>query len=76
MHAPLQPERVSEIRREIFIWIRCNPLKRPDSAKEKQGNPSFFVGGQKRRAAVELWRTYGNGVRARPRALLDSTPVD
>jgi hypothetical protein len=27
----------------FFIWIRCNPLKRPDSAKEKQGNSSFFA---------------------------------
>jgi hypothetical protein len=41
--ADLQPERVSEGGRQIFIWIRCNPLKRPDSAKEKQGNASFFV---------------------------------
>jgi hypothetical protein len=29
-------------RREFLIWIRCNPLKSPDSAKEKQGNPSLF----------------------------------
>jgi hypothetical protein len=25
---------------DCFIWIRRNPLKNPDSAKEKQGNPS------------------------------------
>jgi hypothetical protein len=30
-------------RGKFFIWIRCNPLKSPDPAKEKQGNPSFFV---------------------------------
>jgi hypothetical protein len=27
---------------DYFIWIRRNPLKSPDSAKEIQGNPSFF----------------------------------
>jgi hypothetical protein len=26
----------------FFIWIRCNPLKRPNSAKGIQGNPSLF----------------------------------
>jgi hypothetical protein len=26
----------------FFIWIRCNPLKSPDSAKGIQGNPSDF----------------------------------
>jgi hypothetical protein len=26
----------------FFIWIRCNPLKSPDSAKGFQGNPSLF----------------------------------
>ena len=25
---------------DFFIWIRCNPLKSPDSAKEIQGNAS------------------------------------
>jgi hypothetical protein len=25
----------------FFIWIRCTPLKTPDSTKEQQGNPSF-----------------------------------
>jgi hypothetical protein len=31
------------VRREDFsIWIRRNPLKRPDSTKEIQGNPSYF----------------------------------
>jgi hypothetical protein len=29
--------------KEFFIWIRCNPLKSPDSAKGIQGNPSLFV---------------------------------
>jgi hypothetical protein len=28
---------------DFFIWIRCNLLKSPDPAKEKQRNPSFFV---------------------------------
>jgi hypothetical protein len=27
----------------FLIWFRRNPLKSPDSAKEKQGNPSFFA---------------------------------
>jgi hypothetical protein len=30
-------------RKDFFIWIRCNPLISPDSAKEIQGNPSFFL---------------------------------
>jgi hypothetical protein len=29
-------------RSKIFIWIRRNPLKSPDSAKGIQGNASFF----------------------------------
>jgi hypothetical protein len=37
----LQPERVSAEKWKFFTWIRRNPLKSPDSAKEKQGNPSF-----------------------------------
>jgi hypothetical protein len=28
--------------KKFFIWIRRNPLKSPDSAKEIQGNPSDF----------------------------------
>jgi hypothetical protein len=28
---------------DFFIWIRCNPLKSPDSAKGIQGNASFFA---------------------------------
>jgi hypothetical protein len=28
---------------DFFIWIRCNPLKSPDSAKGFQGNPSYFA---------------------------------
>jgi hypothetical protein len=32
----------SEGGKDFFIWIRCNPLKSPDSAKEIQRNPSFF----------------------------------
>jgi hypothetical protein len=35
----LQPGRVLRARGKFFIWIRCNPLKSPDSTKEKQGNP-------------------------------------
>ena len=27
---------------KFFIWIRRSPLKRPESAKGIQGNPSFF----------------------------------
>jgi hypothetical protein len=30
---------------DFFIWIRCNALKRPNSAKEKQGKASFFAWG-------------------------------
>jgi hypothetical protein len=36
----LQPERVLAEKWKFFTWIRRNPLKSPDSAKEKQGNPS------------------------------------
>jgi hypothetical protein len=32
-----------EERKKNFIWIRRNPLKSPDSAKEKQGNASLFA---------------------------------
>jgi hypothetical protein len=39
----LQPERVLGRPRDFFIWIRRNPLKSPDSAKEKQGNASLFA---------------------------------
>jgi hypothetical protein len=28
--------------KDFFVWIRRNPLKRPDSAKGIQGNPSLF----------------------------------
>jgi hypothetical protein len=28
---------------DFFTWIRRNPLKRPDSAKGNQGNPSLFA---------------------------------
>jgi hypothetical protein len=34
--------RHSVTREQFFIWIRCNPLKSPDSAKEIQGNASNF----------------------------------
>jgi hypothetical protein len=30
--------------KNFFIWIRCNPLKSPDSTKEIQGNASLFPG--------------------------------
>jgi hypothetical protein len=29
--------------KQIFIWIHCNPLKSPESAKGIQGNPSLFA---------------------------------
>jgi hypothetical protein len=29
--------------KEIFIWIRYNSLKSPESAKGIQGNPSLFI---------------------------------
>jgi hypothetical protein len=29
--------------RKKIIWIRHNPLKNPDSAKENQANASFFI---------------------------------
>ena len=32
-----------ETGKDFFIWIRCNTLKRLNSAKEIQGNPSFFA---------------------------------
>ncbi len=36
-------ERGEDVRQRIFfIWIRCNPLKSPNSAKGFQGNPSLF----------------------------------
>src|ERR1700722_17260194 len=31
------------IRADFFIWIRCNPLKGPDSDEQNQGNPSDFI---------------------------------
>jgi hypothetical protein len=42
----------SEGGKDFFIWIRCNPLKSPDSAKEIQGNPSFFFLGGNRAGAI------------------------
>jgi hypothetical protein len=39
----LQPERVFGRVEVFFIRIGRNPLKSPDSAKEKQGNPSLFA---------------------------------
>jgi hypothetical protein len=38
-----QPEARVESREDFFIWIRRNPLKRPNSAKGIQGNASFFA---------------------------------
>jgi hypothetical protein len=32
-----------KIDKKFFIWIRCNPLKSPDSTKGIQGNASFFA---------------------------------
>jgi hypothetical protein len=37
-----QPEARLESREDFFIWIRRNPLKRPESAKGIQGNASLF----------------------------------
>jgi hypothetical protein len=31
--------------KNFFIWIRCNPLKSPESAKGIQGNASVFPWG-------------------------------
>jgi hypothetical protein len=40
------PARLSSVkgsgREDFFIWICCNPLKRPNPAKGIQGNPSLF----------------------------------
>jgi hypothetical protein len=40
-----QPRRRVEAGKNFFIWIRCNPLKSPDSTKENQGKckPFFLV---------------------------------
>jgi hypothetical protein len=38
-----QPGTQVETRKDFFIWIRRNPLKRPDSAKEFQANASLFA---------------------------------
>ena len=32
-----------KIDKKFFIWIRCNPLKSPNSTKGIQGNASFFA---------------------------------
>jgi hypothetical protein len=29
--------------KQIFIWIHCNPLKSPESAKGIQGDPNLFI---------------------------------
>jgi hypothetical protein len=46
--------------KNFFIWIRCNPLKSPDSAKGIQGNASLFpCGGPGEgvdRPTATLWR--------------------
>jgi hypothetical protein len=39
----LQPERVLRRAGESFVWIRRNPLKSPDSAKEKQAYLLAFI---------------------------------
>jgi hypothetical protein len=38
----LQPDTRVKAGGDFFIWIRCNPLKSPDSTKGIQGNTSFF----------------------------------
>jgi hypothetical protein len=40
----LQSERVFGNDGKNFIWIRRNPLKSPDSAKEKQGMQAYLLG--------------------------------
>jgi hypothetical protein len=40
-----QPEARVARETDFFIWIRRNALKRPNSAKEIQGNASFFAWG-------------------------------
>src|SRR5580704_2278457 len=42
-HLKAGPRRGLSKRREIFPWIRRNPLKSPNSAKGIQGNASFFA---------------------------------
>jgi hypothetical protein len=37
-----QPGTRVGVGKDFFIWIRGDPLKSTDPAKEKQGNPSFF----------------------------------
>jgi hypothetical protein len=38
----IQPKARVTPRADFFIWIRCNPLKSPESAKGIQGNPRTF----------------------------------
>jgi hypothetical protein len=42
MQLPAQPQTRVDATAEFFIWIRRNPLKRAESAKGIQGNPSLF----------------------------------
>jgi hypothetical protein len=42
MQLPAQPQTRVDATAEFFIWIRRNPLKRPESANGIQGNPSLF----------------------------------
>jgi hypothetical protein len=58
-----QPQTRVAGKKNFFIWIRCNPLKSPDSAKGIQGNPSLFpwfylvfLGFICRGLAIRLWR--------------------
>jgi hypothetical protein len=39
----IQPGMRADTRRNFFIWIPRNSLKRPESAKGIQGNPSLFI---------------------------------
>jgi hypothetical protein len=39
-----QPEARVERQEDFFIWIRCNPLKSPDSAKESKEMQAFLFG--------------------------------
>ena len=41
---PRRSEEEIDKEEKFFIWIRCNPLKRPNSAKESKEMQAFFLG--------------------------------
>jgi hypothetical protein len=53
------------VQKDFFIWIRCNPLKSPDSTKGIQGNASFFACISLDLLAFTLGRRRGTDWRAR-----------